>query len=109
MTDQTPDVDVSFDGPVATVEIRRPPHNFFTIPLIQHLADAFEDLEADRRQPGATELLRRRGGGASGREGPRRSARVGARARCGLRDQPPRRLRRARRARVGVAGVAHAL
>jgi enoyl-CoA hydratase/carnithine racemase len=34
---------------VATVEIRRPPHNFFTIPLIRHLADAFEDLEADRR------------------------------------------------------------
>lgn len=49
MSDQTPDVDVSFDGSVATVEIRRPPHNFFTIPLIQHLADAFEDLEADRR------------------------------------------------------------
>ena len=49
MSDQAPDVDVSFDGSVATVEIRRPPHNFFTIPLIQHLADAFEDLEADRR------------------------------------------------------------
>jgi enoyl-CoA hydratase/carnithine racemase len=49
MSDQAPDVDVSFDGAVATVEIRRPPHNFFTIPLIQHLADAFEDLEADRR------------------------------------------------------------
>ena len=44
-----PDVGVSFDGHVATVEIRRPPHNFFNIPLIQHLADAFEDLEADRR------------------------------------------------------------
>ena len=43
------DVHVSLDGPVATVEIRRPPHNFFTIPLIQHLADALEDLEADRR------------------------------------------------------------
>jgi len=43
------DVHVSFDGPVATVEMRRPPHNFFDIPLIQHLADAFEDLEADRR------------------------------------------------------------
>ena len=43
------DVGVSFDGPVATVEIRRPPHNFFTTALIQHLADAFEDLEADRR------------------------------------------------------------
>lgn len=44
-----PEVDVSFDGPVATVEIRRPPHNFFTIGLIQQLADAFEDLDADRR------------------------------------------------------------
>lgn len=45
----SPDVDIRFDGPVATVEIRRPPHNFFDIPLIQHLADAFEALEADRR------------------------------------------------------------
>ncbi len=45
----TPEVDVSFDGTVATVEIRRPPHNFFTIGLIAQLADAFEDLEADRR------------------------------------------------------------
>jgi len=49
MSNDSPDVQVSFDGPVATVEICRPPHNFFTIPLIQHLADAFEDLEADRR------------------------------------------------------------
>ena len=49
MNDHDPDVGVSFDGPVATVEIRRPPHNFFNIPLIQHLAEAFEDLEADRR------------------------------------------------------------
>jgi len=43
------DVDVSFDGNVATVELRRPPHNFFDIALVQHLADAFEDLETDRR------------------------------------------------------------
>jgi enoyl-CoA hydratase/carnithine racemase len=49
MSDNDLDVGISFDGPVATVEIRRPPHNFFTIPLIRHLADAFEDLEADRR------------------------------------------------------------
>ena len=49
MSETRPDVDVSFDGSVATVEIRRPPHNFFDIPLIAHLADAFEDLEADRR------------------------------------------------------------
>jgi len=49
MSNDSPDVQVSFEGNVATVEICRPPHNFFTIPLIQHLADAFEDLEADRR------------------------------------------------------------
>ena len=49
MITEYPDVGLSFDGPVATVEIRRPPHNFFDVPLIQHLADAFEDLEADRR------------------------------------------------------------
>jgi enoyl-CoA hydratase/carnithine racemase len=46
---RTPDVDIGLDGAVATVEIRRPPHNFFDIPLVQHLADAFEALEADRR------------------------------------------------------------
>ncbi len=43
------DVNLSFDGPVATVEINKPPHNFFSIPLIRELADVFEDLEADRR------------------------------------------------------------
>ena len=49
MSDNANDVLISFDGHVATVEINQPPHNFFTIPLIRHLADAFEDLEADRR------------------------------------------------------------
>lgn len=49
MSDDSPRVGVSFDGKVATVELQRPPHNFFDIPLIQQLADAFEDLEADRR------------------------------------------------------------
>lgn len=50
MTDQpVPDVDVCLDGPVATVEIRRPPHNFFDLALVQHLAEAFETLDADRR------------------------------------------------------------
>ena len=48
-TDHASDVLISFDGPVATVEINKPPHNFFSIPLIRQLADAFEDLEADRR------------------------------------------------------------
>ena len=49
MSDNDKDVAITFDGQVATVEICKPPHNFFTIPLIRHLADAFEDLEADRR------------------------------------------------------------
>ena len=49
MSDQARDVTIQFDGPVATVEMCRPPHNFFDIPLIQQLADAFEALEADRR------------------------------------------------------------
>ena len=49
MSESHPDVGVSLDGAVATVELRKPPHNFFDIPLIRHLADAFEDLEADRR------------------------------------------------------------
>jgi len=40
---------VDFDGAVAVVEMRRPPHNYFDIALIAQLADAFEALEADRR------------------------------------------------------------
>ena len=44
MSDSNPDVDVSFDGNVATVEMRRRPHNFFDRALVRHLADAFEDL-----------------------------------------------------------------
>jgi enoyl-CoA hydratase/carnithine racemase len=49
MSSEHADVGITMDGPVATVEILKPPHNYFDIPLIQHLADAFEDLEADRR------------------------------------------------------------
>lgn len=44
-----PEIEVSFDGAVATVEMRRPPHNFFSIGFIERLADTFEDLDADRR------------------------------------------------------------
>jgi enoyl-CoA hydratase/carnithine racemase len=45
----SPIVGVDFEGNVALVEIRRPPHNFFDIPMIQGLADAFEALDADPR------------------------------------------------------------
>jgi enoyl-CoA hydratase/carnithine racemase len=34
---------------VATVEIHRPPHNYFDLPLIDDIASAFEALDADSR------------------------------------------------------------
>lgn len=34
-------------GHVAVVEIRKPPHNYFDIGMIEAIADAFESLEAD--------------------------------------------------------------
>lgn len=39
------DIAVTIDGHVATVEIRRPPHNFFDMELIQQIAVAFEALD----------------------------------------------------------------
>jgi enoyl-CoA hydratase/carnithine racemase len=43
------DLGIDLSGNVATVEIRRPPHNFFDQPLIAAVADAFEALDADPR------------------------------------------------------------
>ena len=49
MSNSYQDVQVTFDGHVATVEMCKPPHNFFTIPLIRALADAFEgDIAHDQ-------------------------------------------------------------
>lgn len=48
MSNSTPAVGVDLADHVALVEIRRPPHNFFDIPLIHELAETFERLEADR-------------------------------------------------------------
>jgi len=39
------DVSVTLDGNVATLEIHRPPHNFFDFNLIRALANAFEALD----------------------------------------------------------------
>ncbi len=39
------DVTVTLDGNVTTLEIHRPPHNFFDFNLIHDLADAFEALD----------------------------------------------------------------
>jgi enoyl-CoA hydratase/carnithine racemase len=49
MTDFTgfSEIGVSLDGMVATVEIRRPPNNFFDALLISEIATAFERLDAD--------------------------------------------------------------
>jgi enoyl-CoA hydratase/carnithine racemase len=41
------DIGVSQDGYVATVEMRRPPHNFFDRELIAEIGEAFERLDAD--------------------------------------------------------------
>jgi enoyl-CoA hydratase/carnithine racemase len=41
------DIDIEKRGYVALVEIRRPPNNFFDIPLIKELADAFESFDED--------------------------------------------------------------
>src|SRR3989442_10242620 len=49
MTDYTgfKEIGVSLDGMVATVEMRRPPHNFFDSMLIAEIGEAFERLDAD--------------------------------------------------------------
>lgn len=40
-----PDVSLVIDDHIATVEIRRPPHNFFDAALIESLADAYDDAD----------------------------------------------------------------
>src|SRR5260370_20288169 len=41
------EIGVGFDGMVATVEMRRPPHNFFDSLLIGEIGEAFERLDED--------------------------------------------------------------
>ena len=48
------DVSVTLDGHVATLEIHRPPHNFFDFNLIRDLADACEALD---QQPECRALM----------------------------------------------------
>jgi enoyl-CoA hydratase/carnithine racemase len=49
MTDYTgfKEIAVTLDGLVATVEMRRPPHNFFDSDLIAEIGEAFERLDND--------------------------------------------------------------
>jgi enoyl-CoA hydratase/carnithine racemase len=42
------DIAVEKTGHVALIEIRRPPHNFFDIPMIKEIASALEALDADK-------------------------------------------------------------
>ncbi|MGB8244637.1 MAG: enoyl-CoA hydratase/isomerase family protein, partial [Pseudolabrys sp.] len=42
------DIGIEKTGHVALVEIRRPPNNFFDIPLIKDIAGAFESFDEDR-------------------------------------------------------------
>ena len=46
-TEPSPDIGIDVANFVATVEIRRPPHNFFDFDLVKQIADAFEALDAD--------------------------------------------------------------
>src|ERR1041384_2387309 len=41
------DIGVEFSGHVATIEIQRPPNNFFDVVLINSIADALDDLDKD--------------------------------------------------------------
>lgn len=41
------DIGVETSGLIATIEIRRPPHNFFDVVLINEIADALEALDKD--------------------------------------------------------------
>lgn len=42
-----PDVSVDIDGHVATVEIHRPPHNYFDVALIRAIASAYHALDEE--------------------------------------------------------------
>lgn len=44
-----PDIGVDLSGHVATIEIQRPPHNFFDNVLINSIADALDDLDRDSK------------------------------------------------------------
>jgi enoyl-CoA hydratase/carnithine racemase len=48
-TIQRSDIGVELSGLVGTVEIRRPPNNFFDVSLIRQIAEAFDEFDADPR------------------------------------------------------------
>jgi enoyl-CoA hydratase/carnithine racemase len=48
MKNQYGEISARVDGPVVVLEIDRPPHNFVSVELMRDLADALEDVDADR-------------------------------------------------------------
>ena len=48
MKDQYGDISLRRDGPVALLEIDRPPHNFVSVELMRDLADALEAIDGER-------------------------------------------------------------
>lgn len=47
MTYDAPELEVTIEDFVATVEIQRPPHNFFDFALIRQIADTYEKMDDD--------------------------------------------------------------
>ena len=47
MPDDAPELGIDIRDHVATVEIKRPPHNFFDVALIRQIADTYEALDDD--------------------------------------------------------------
>jgi enoyl-CoA hydratase/carnithine racemase len=47
MSESNPAILVSQDGPIATIELNRPPHNFFDLAMIEAIGDSLDALEAD--------------------------------------------------------------
>lgn len=43
----SPEITVTIDDLVATVEIRRPPHNFFDFEMIRSIADIYESIDSN--------------------------------------------------------------
>jgi enoyl-CoA hydratase/carnithine racemase len=48
MKDQYGEISVRLDGHVALLEMNRPPNNFVSVELMRELANALEDVDADR-------------------------------------------------------------
>ncbi|RYF66083.1 MAG: enoyl-CoA hydratase/isomerase family protein, partial [Comamonadaceae bacterium] len=44
----TADIETTREGHVGLIEIRRPPHNYFTIKLIREIGDALRAFDADK-------------------------------------------------------------